>query len=94
MARALDAVGERWSLLVLRDLFRHGPRKFAELESSLTGIAPNMLSARIKSLESQGIVEARLYKQHPPRYEYVLTPKGKALGPVLKALYSWGEKYG
>lgn len=93
MARALDVVGERWSLLILRDLFRQGPRRFQQLEAGLPGVAPNTLSARLKTLEAQGVIATRLYDSHPPRYEYFLTDKGKALGPVLKALYNWGEKY-
>ena len=57
-------------------------------------MAPNTLSARLKLLEAQGVIATRLYEQHPPRYEYYLTDKGKALVPVLKALYAWGERYG
>jgi DNA-binding HxlR family transcriptional regulator len=94
VARALDAIGEKWSLLVLRDLFRKGPLRFQELEQALGGVAPNTLSARLKSLEGAGVIATRLYETHPPRYEYFLTDKGKALGPVLKALHSWGERYG
>ncbi|HEY7548433.1 MAG TPA: helix-turn-helix domain-containing protein [Hyphomicrobiaceae bacterium] len=94
VARALDVVGEKWSLLILRDLTRHGPLRFQELEHRLPGVAPNTLSARLKALEAQGVIAPRLYESHPPRYEYALTDKGKALGPVLKALYAWGERYG
>jgi DNA-binding HxlR family transcriptional regulator len=94
VARALDVVGERWSLLLLRDLARHGPQRFQELAQRLPGVAPNTLSARLKTLEAQGVIATRLYEHHPPRYEYLLTDKGKALSPVLKALYAWGERYG
>jgi DNA-binding HxlR family transcriptional regulator len=94
VAKALDVVGEKWALLVLRDLFRKGPLRFHDLETGLEGVAPNTLSARLKTLEKQGVIGARLYEQHPPRFEYFLTDKGKALGPVLKALYKWGELYG
>jgi DNA-binding HxlR family transcriptional regulator len=94
VARALDVIGEKWSLLILRDLTRKGPLRFQELEAGLPGVAPNTLSARLKALEAQGVIATRLYEQHPPRYEYFLTDKGKALGPVLKALYAWGERYG
>ena len=94
VARALDVIGEKWSLLVLRDLFRKGPLRFQELEQGLPGLAPNTLSSRLKSLESHGVIATRLYESHPPRYEYFLTEKGKALGPVLKALHGWGERYG
>jgi DNA-binding HxlR family transcriptional regulator len=94
VARALGVIGEKWSLLVLRDLFRKGALRFQELESGLAGVAPNTLSARLKTLEKSGVIGARLYETHPPRYEYFLTDKGKALGPVLKALHNWGESYG
>jgi DNA-binding HxlR family transcriptional regulator len=94
VARALDTIGEKWSLLILRDLFRRGPLRFQQLEASLAGVAPNTLSARLKALEAKGVIGMRLYEKHPPRYEYFLTDKGKALGPVLKALYMWGEQYG
>jgi len=93
IARALDVVGDKWSLLILRDLFRMGPLRFQGLAEALPGIAPNTLSARLKLLETQGVIEARLYETHPPRYEYLLTDKGRALAPVLKALYQWGESY-
>ncbi len=93
VARALDVIGERWSLLILRDLFRKGPLRFQQLEAGLEGVAPNTLSARLKALEAKGVIGMRLYEKHPPRYEYFLTDKGKALGPVLKALHNWGEQY-
>ena len=93
VARTLDIVGERWTILVLRDLFLQGPRKFQDFESSLTGISPNTLSDRLKRLEDAGIVERRFYSEHPPRAEYALTSKGRELGPVLKALRDWGTKH-
>jgi DNA-binding HxlR family transcriptional regulator len=93
VARTLDIVGERWTILVLRDLFVQGPRKFQDFESSLTGISPNTLSDRLKRLEDAGIVERRFYSEHPPRAEYALTSKGRELGPVLKALRDWGTKH-
>ena len=94
VAKTLDVVGEKWSLLILRDLFRKGALRFQELEKGLGGVAPNTLSARLKTLEQNGVIATRLYENHPPRYEYYLTDKGKALGPVLKALYGWGERFG
>jgi DNA-binding HxlR family transcriptional regulator len=90
--RSLDVIGERWSVLILRELFRFGPRKFQEFEDGLPGISPNTLSARLKRLEETGIVERRFYEQHPPRAEYLLTPRGKELQPVLRALLAWGER--
>src|SRR4029077_12225555 len=93
IARTLGIVGERWTILILRDLVTGGPRKFQDFERSLAAISPNTLSARLKRLEEAGIIERRFYEQHPPRAEYVLTEKGEGLGPVLLALKKWGEKY-
>jgi DNA-binding HxlR family transcriptional regulator len=93
IARTLDVIGERWTILILRDLVRFGPRKFHEFEQSLPRISPNTLSARLKRLEEAGIIERRFYEQHPPRAEYALTPKGAELRPVLRALLEWGERH-
>jgi DNA-binding HxlR family transcriptional regulator len=93
LARTLDIVGERWTVLILRDLFLHGPQKFQDFQTSLSGISPNILSARLKRLEEADTIERRFYTEHPPRAEYVLTAKGRELGPVLKALRGWGERH-
>jgi DNA-binding HxlR family transcriptional regulator len=93
IARTLDIIGERWTILILRDLVVGGARKFQDFERSLAGISPNTLSARLKRLEDAGIVERRFYEQHPPRAEYVLTEKGKDLRPVLRALLDWGQHH-
>jgi len=93
IARTLDIIGERWTILILRDLLIEGPRKFQDFQQSLAGISPNTLSARLKRLEESGVVERRFYEQHPPRAEYLLTAKGRALGPVLKALLDWGRAH-
>lgn len=90
IARTLDIIGERWTILILRDLLVGGACKFQDFERSLVGISPNTLSARLKRLEEFGIVKRRFYEQHPPRAEYALTAKGRSLGPVLKALLEWG----
>jgi DNA-binding HxlR family transcriptional regulator len=94
VARTLDAIGERWTILILRDLFTKGARKFQDFETSFPSISPNTLSTRLKTLEEHGIVERRFYEQHPPRAEYVLTKKGQELGPAMKALREWGRKHG
>ena len=93
IARSLAVIGDRSTILILRDLVRFGPRKFQDLERSLNGISPNTLSLRLKRLEEAGIVERRFYEQHPPRAEYLLTEVGKELRPVLKALFEWGERH-
>ena len=93
VARILDIIGERWTVLILRDLFRKGPCRFQDFERSLAGISPNTLSARLKRLEEHAIVSRRFYEQHPPRAEYELTDKGRELGPILKAMLDWGRKH-
>lgn len=93
IARTLDRVGERWTFLILRDLFLHGPRRFQDFQESLAGIAPNTLSERLKTLEAGGLIARELYAQHPPRMQYVLTEKGKTLGTVVKALREWGRRH-
>ena len=92
VARALDVIGEKWTLLILRDLSLHPSRRFQDFAESLKGCAPNTLSARLTALEEQGLIERRLYEQHPPRMEYVLTDKGREVRPVLTALKAWGER--
>lgn len=91
IARPLSFLGERWALLVLRDLFL-GRRRFEEFQASL-GIASNVLSQRLATLVDEGIVERRRYSGHPERFEYRLTPKGRDLQPVLQALRQWGDRY-
>lgn len=92
VARTLDVVGDRWTLLVLRDL-SHGRKKYSELLESLEGISTNLLSDRLKRLEARGMVERRFYSEHPPRAEYKLTDKGKAFRPVIQELYRFGTAY-
>ncbi|MEO1007446.1 MAG: helix-turn-helix domain-containing protein [Planctomycetota bacterium] len=87
-------IGERWTILILRDLFLNPSRRFQGLQDSLDGIGPTTLSQRLKDLEADGVIERRLYEEHPPRWEYVLTERGRSLGPVLKALYEWGASHG
>jgi len=93
IARTLDVIGERWTILILRDLVVGGARKFQDFERSLSGISPNTLSTRLKRLEDAGIVERRFYEQHPPRAEYLLTERGTELRPVLRALLGWGKRH-
>ena len=93
VARTLDLIGERWTILLLRDLLRQGARRFQDFQTSLPGVAPNILSARLKSLEDSGLVQRQVYSERPPRLEYVLTEKGKSLGPVVKAMRDWGAKH-
>jgi DNA-binding HxlR family transcriptional regulator len=92
VAKSLEFLGERWTLLVIRDLLS-GPRRFHDLQASLEGIAPNVLSERLKVLEDHGVVARQFYSEHPPRAEYTLTPRGRELGVVVGALAAWGGKH-
>jgi DNA-binding HxlR family transcriptional regulator len=92
VARTLDIVGDRWTLLVLRDLSL-GYTRYKELLARCEGISTNLLSDRLKKLEDRGFVERVLYNDHPPRAEYRLTNRGEDFGQVLRALYRWGTTH-
>ncbi len=92
VAKTLELVGDRWTLLVVRDLLG-GTRRFQDLQASLPGIAPNILSDRLKLMEEHRLVRRRLYSAHPPRAEYALTDKGRELGTVVGALAAWGSRH-
>jgi DNA-binding HxlR family transcriptional regulator len=87
--RALAALGDRWSLLIVAALL-DGPRRFGELQEAVAGIAPNILSARLKALEEHGILVAEPYSHRPLRYRYELTARGEALAEPLRLLAAWG----
>jgi DNA-binding HxlR family transcriptional regulator len=91
VARTLAVIGERWTLLVLRDAF-NGVRRFDDFLHSL-GIARNILADRLQQLVDQGVFERRRYQERPPRYEYRLTQKGLDLFPVLTAVREWGDRH-
>ncbi|WP_130904572.1 helix-turn-helix domain-containing protein [Pseudomonas sp. Sample_22] len=91
IARAEDIVGDRWTVLVLRELFMRNHR-YDEIQVQ-TGGTPQMVAARLKSLEADGMVERRAYSERPPRYEYHLTAKGEAFYSVVLALRAWGENW-
>ena len=91
IARAEDIVGDRWTVLVLRELFMRNHR-YDEIQAQ-TGGTPQMVAARLKSLEADGMVERRAYSERPPRYEYHLTAKGEAFYSVVLALRAWGETW-
>ena len=92
IANSLDIVGDKWSLLVVRDLL-HGKRTYGELVDSPERIPTNILADRLKRLEQAGIISSTPYQQRPTRYAYVLTPKGSALGEVLLAFVRWGKQH-
>ncbi len=91
MARALEIVGERWTILILRDAFL-GVSRFDDFQRSL-GVARNVLQTRLRRLVDEGLMERRRYQERPVRYEYRLTERGEDLWPVLLALKQWGERH-
>lgn len=91
VARTLAVIGDAWTLLVIRDAFR-GVTRFDEFQADL-GIARNVLSHRLRLLVREGILERRQYSQHPPRFEYRLTPKGRDLYPIILSLLRWGDRW-
>jgi len=91
-ACALDLAGDRWTLLIVRDLLR-GRGTYTKLAGSEEKIPTNILADRLKKMEQAGLIEARPYQERPVRYEYVLTGKGRDLGKVLAAVAQWGKKH-
>lgn len=91
VARAETVVGDRWTVLILRELFMRNHR-FEEIQAQ-TGATPQMVAARLKALEAEGLVERRPYSTRPLRHDYHLTEKGEAFYPVLLALRAWGETW-
>jgi len=91
IANALTVIGERWSLLVLREAFL-GVHRFDDIQRN-TGASRDILAARLRRLVESGVLRRVQYERHPPRYEYVLTDAGRDLQPVLIALRQWGERY-
>lgn len=92
MCRTAEIVCGKWTLLVIRDL-AEGRSRFCELERSLAGISPRTLSLRLRALEEEGIVERQTFPEVPPRVEYVLTAKGRALVPLIESMRSYGLEW-
>jgi DNA-binding HxlR family transcriptional regulator len=92
LAAALDSVGDRWTLLLVEALL-DGPRRFGELQENLTGIAPNVLSQRLRRLEGEGLAVAEAYSERPPRFVYELTAGGRELAGALRLLADWGARH-
>lgn len=93
LVHAAERVGDRWILLLIEALL-DGPRRFGELSGDVDGIAPNILSSRLKQLERDAVVIARSYQDRPPRYAYELTARGYALAGALRLLAQWGASEG
>jgi len=93
LADALERVGDRWTLLVVAALLG-GPKRFNELQDELEGIAPNVLSSRLKALTEQALVVAQPYSERPPRFAYELSESGRELAGALRLLADWGARAG
>lgn len=91
IACSLDIIGDRWTLLIVRDIFK-GKKRYKDFLDSSEQFPTNILAGRLKRLESEKIVSKEKYSQHPPRFEYSLTNKGLELGKVIEAMYHWGNK--
>jgi len=91
LASALEAVGDRWTLLVI-DALLNRPMKFGELQAAIPGVAPNTLSQRLQHLDRESLVVARPYQERPPRFTYALTEQGRQLAGALHMLAEWGAR--
>ncbi|MBF1208956.1 winged helix-turn-helix transcriptional regulator [Gemella morbillorum] len=85
-------LSNKWTILILRDLFT-GTKRFGELKKSLNGVSQKVLTANLRSLEEKGIIEREVFPEVPPRVEYRLTDLGKTLDPIIKSMHDWGEFY-
>jgi DNA-binding HxlR family transcriptional regulator len=92
IAAAMKVIGNKWTALILRDLFA-SPKRFCELEKSVGKINPRTLSQRLDGLEAEGIITKEVFAEVPPRIEYALTEKGRDLQPIIKQMAAWGNKY-
>jgi DNA-binding HxlR family transcriptional regulator len=92
VCQTADIICGKWTLLIVRDL-AEGRSRFCELERSLRGISPRTLSIRLRALEEEGVVERQTFPEVPPRVEYALTEKGRALAPIIEDMRTWGTKW-
>lgn len=89
---ALKAIGGRWKVLILRELFV-GVRRFGELHRALHGVTQKMLTQQLREMEQDGLINRHVYQQVPPKVEYSLTPIGETLKPILASMHEWGVNY-
>ena len=88
----LMLIGDKWKVLILRDLLT-GTKRFGELKKSLGGVSQKVLTAQLRDMEETGLLIRKAYAEVPPRVEYSLTELGRSLAPILDAMRSWGESY-
>ena len=88
----LTLIGDKWKVLILRDLMS-GTKRFGELKKSVGSVSQKVLTAQLRAMESSGLVHRQVYAEVPPRVEYSLTDLGRSLKPILDAMWTWGEEY-
>ena len=93
IANVLDLVGDKWSLLIVRDMLIHDKHRYGDFLASSEGITTNILADRLKKLEAYGLLEKTPYQHNPVRHEYYLTEKGQALRPMIMEMVNWGLTY-
>ncbi len=93
VATTVRLIGNKWKLLILRDLFYGGNKRFGDLLKSVTGISKKVLTDNLRSLESDGLIDREVFAEVPPRVEYSLSQLGQTLKPILDAMYIWGMDY-
>ncbi len=89
----LSFIGDKWKVLILRDLFMNGTMRFSELKRSMAGVTQKMLTQQLRDMENDGLIDRKVYPVVPPKVEYSLTDFGKSLKPVLDSLWNWGERF-
>jgi len=92
LEKSLSVIGNKWTFLIIRDLL-NGTKRFGELSRSLEGISPRTLTIRLKELEIDGVISKKIYPEVPPRTEYTLTEKGRALASILDQMKDWSHQY-
>ncbi len=92
METTLTLIGDKWKVLVLRDLMP-GTKRFSELRKSVGDVSQKVLAAQLRDMEKSGLVHREVYAEVPPRVEYSLTPLGRSLKPILDSMWAWGEGY-
>lgn len=88
----LTLIGDKWKVLILRDLLT-GTKRFGELKKSIGGVSQKVLTSQLRAMEASGLLTRKVYAEVPPRVEYSLTELGQSLNPILSAMQSWGESY-
>ena len=88
----LTLIGDKWKVLILRDLLT-GTKRFGELKKSIANVSQKVLTAQLRAMEENGLLTRTVYAEVPPRVEYTLTDLGKSLKPILDAMWNWGEEY-